>query len=141
MISHTLKTLRENGGYTQKQVADALNVARSTYSYYETGRTIPDIDTIIRLAKFFDVPYTDILESEADLSIAKMYDIAAEGEFFDKYLPPFSAYIYDLTKDEQQLVMGYRLLPAQMQEEILADICKKTQLLFNKSSMFDLTDF
>ena len=42
MLSRTLKKLRKNCGYTQKEVAKELGVDRSTYAYYETGKTTPD---------------------------------------------------------------------------------------------------
>ena len=38
MINIKSKKLREELGLTQKQLADYLNVTRSTYSYYETGK-------------------------------------------------------------------------------------------------------
>ena len=64
MLGQTLKKLRENCGYTQQQVADALNLERSTYTYYETGKTTPDINTIVKLARIFNVSYIDIFEQE-----------------------------------------------------------------------------
>ena len=64
MLAQTLKKLRENCGYTQQQVADALNLERSTYTYYETGKTTPDINTIVKLARIFNVSYIDIFEQE-----------------------------------------------------------------------------
>ena len=35
-----LKRLRENFNLTQQQVAEALGIDRSTYAYYELGRTL-----------------------------------------------------------------------------------------------------
>ena len=37
IVSNNLRILRENGGYTQKQVADFLGVNRSAYANYESG--------------------------------------------------------------------------------------------------------
>ena len=41
-ISEKIKKFRKKINYTQKQVADYLGVDRSTYSYYELGKIIPD---------------------------------------------------------------------------------------------------
>ena len=60
MISYWLKYYRHECGLTQQQVADRLKIERSTYTYYETGKTNPDSDAILRLADFFDVS-TDYL--------------------------------------------------------------------------------
>ena len=43
MISYWLKFYRHECGLTQQQVADRLKIERSTYTYYETGKTKPDI--------------------------------------------------------------------------------------------------
>lgn len=50
-----LKQAREDSGYTQQQVADLLNVTQYQISYYETGRTQPDIETLGKLADFYCV--------------------------------------------------------------------------------------
>lgn len=37
-----LRRLRLRCGLTQQAVADALHVHRATYSYYESGKTLPN---------------------------------------------------------------------------------------------------
>lgn len=49
-INNNLKKLRTEAGLTQEQVAEKLNVTRQALSSYESGRTRPDIDTLVRLA-------------------------------------------------------------------------------------------
>ena len=44
-----MRSLRELHGYTQQEVAQQLHVERSTYTWYELGRVIPKIDTLVRL--------------------------------------------------------------------------------------------
>ena len=61
-ISEKLKLLRTKMGLTQFDVANALGVERSTYTYYELGKTLPDWQTIKKLAKIFNVDYYDLLE-------------------------------------------------------------------------------
>ena len=46
MISYWLKYYRHECGLTQQQVADRLKIERSTYTYYETGKTKPDISRL-----------------------------------------------------------------------------------------------
>jgi len=50
-----LKKLRKYKGYTQQNIADHLNIAKSTYSRYENGSIKLDPETIIKLSIFFDV--------------------------------------------------------------------------------------
>ena len=60
MLATHLRLLREKNGLTQKQVADMLNIDRSTYAYYESGKTRPDILTIAKLARLYRIS-TDFL--------------------------------------------------------------------------------
>ena len=59
-FAERLRVLRGNSGMTQWQIAQALNISRSAYAYYETGATRPDFDTLTRLAQIFRVS-TDYL--------------------------------------------------------------------------------
>lgn len=127
MISQTLRKLRENSGLTQQQVADAINVERSTYAYYETGKTTPDIDTIITLSKIFNVSYIDIFESEERAKVGSFYDVSGEEYLSAKKQES----IYDLNKHEKTLLCYFRALSEEEQEEFLTDISER----FNKSNV------
>lgn len=69
VIAYNLKKCRKNTGLTQAQVSEILNIERSTYTYYETGKTLPSINMLIRLAKLYNVSLADDLLENADLSI------------------------------------------------------------------------
>lgn len=60
-IGKKLRMLREKFGYTQQHMANILNVDRSTYSYYETEKTSPDIATLITLSNVFCVGIEELL--------------------------------------------------------------------------------
>ena len=49
-----MKALRLKLGVSQEEVADAIQVARSTYTRYELGKGLPDIYALGRLADYFD---------------------------------------------------------------------------------------
>ena len=104
MLSKRLKILRENCGYTQQQIADALNIDRSTYTYYETGKTSPDIHAIVKLAKIFNVSYSDILDDETPNSSVRDPLMKSMGRYGGK-----NAYnIYELSKQEKRLIIYFR---------------------------------
>lgn len=50
-----LKKLRKEKKLSQKEVADAIGVARSTYTQYELGDSQPAYEILKKLAEFFDV--------------------------------------------------------------------------------------
>lgn len=56
-----LRRVRDVVGYTQQNVADALGLDRSTYSYYETGKTEPNIRGLKILAKLYNLTIDDLV--------------------------------------------------------------------------------
>ncbi len=50
-----LKEIRLRKGYTQKNVADYLQVSVNVYSRYELEKRQPSIDSLVKMADFFDV--------------------------------------------------------------------------------------
>ena len=60
-IHQNLRDLRTARNLTQEQVAAQLNVTRQAVSSYESGRTRPDIDTLLRLAEIYQVSLDQIL--------------------------------------------------------------------------------
>ncbi len=112
-IARNIKRLRENSGYTQQQVADVLNVDRSTYAYYELGKILPSIETIYSLSRVFNVHYTELLGEERR-ERKKFMDAA--GRDYQKGSP---IYIYELTKDEKALVMYFRMLSQGEKEQVI----------------------
>lgn len=50
-----LKELRLLNNKTQIDVAKNINITQFTYSNYETGKTEPTIEILIRLADFYNV--------------------------------------------------------------------------------------
>lgn len=62
-FNEVLKEIRTKKGFTQQQVADALEITKGTYSGYETGRREPDVFKIKALAQLFDVSGDALLET------------------------------------------------------------------------------
>ena len=60
-IHQNLKSCRTRLGMTQEQVAEQLHTTRQTVSNYETGRSQPDLDTLVRLAGLYQVPVEALL--------------------------------------------------------------------------------
>lgn len=54
-LPNNLRILRKKHDMRQKDVADYLSITQTAYSYYESGLREPDINTLIKLAKLFNV--------------------------------------------------------------------------------------
>lgn len=62
MFNENLKKLRKEKGVSQKELASSLNVSYKTISHYETGTSEPSIETIVKIKKYFNCDYEEILE-------------------------------------------------------------------------------
>jgi transcriptional regulator with XRE-family HTH domain len=55
VFAERLKRLREETGDNSRKVASALGLSTSTYLYYEQEKTQPNLDTLVKIAKYFNV--------------------------------------------------------------------------------------
>lgn len=62
ILANNLKWLRMQNGYSQKNIADILQIDRSTYAYYELGKSRPDMETVKKLALLYRVDSTFLLQ-------------------------------------------------------------------------------
>src|SRR5699024_1206832 len=61
-----LKKERTLRGLTQDQIAEKLNIKRSTYAKYEIGENRPDYEMLEKIAKFFNRTIDDLLGVKHD---------------------------------------------------------------------------
>lgn len=60
-INEKITELRKNAHLTQQQLANALNVTSAAISKWETGVSVPDINTLCALADFFHISMDTLL--------------------------------------------------------------------------------
>ena len=73
-IGKYIKFLRERNNLTQEELAKKVPVTREAVSKWETGRRIPDIETLIILSKIFNVPIESLLSGgESDNAMVNLY--------------------------------------------------------------------
>jgi len=63
-LKNNLKLLRKNYNLTQKDVAEALHIATTTYQTYEQGTCEPNIDMLKRLSKYYKVSIDKIVDNK-----------------------------------------------------------------------------
>ena len=54
-VSKNLSKLRQKNNYSQSYVSTILHIDRSLISKYERGILYPNLQTLIKLAKFYNV--------------------------------------------------------------------------------------
>ena len=60
-IGKNIRSLREKKGMTQEALAEALFVTRQTVSNYETGRSRPDLDMLVKIAQVLEADVNQVL--------------------------------------------------------------------------------
>lgn len=65
-IGENIRVLRLSRGWTQEELAEKLHVTRQAVGHYESGRTVPDVETCRRLAEHFGVELEVVLEGEGE---------------------------------------------------------------------------
>ncbi len=63
-IGTFLKTLRNEKGLTQEELAEILNVSSRSISRWENGKNFPDISLLIQLADLYDFEILEIIDGE-----------------------------------------------------------------------------
>ena len=118
-IGEKLRFYREACALSQEQVAKALNVHRSTYTYYENGKTQPSLNTVAKLAAIFNISPLELLPppDEEELEALRVKDdLRADSP------------IYQLSKQERGLIAQFRVLSKRDKAralELIGNLSKK----------------
>ena len=73
MLSENIKNLRKLKGFSQEEMAAKLNVVRQTVSKWENGLSVPDSETLVKIAAELEVSTNILLgESVADGKVAEL---------------------------------------------------------------------
>ena len=120
-LAESLKKVRKEHNLTQQDVANILDIDRTTYTFYETGKTPPSYFTLRKLATAYNCTL-DYLTGEAAYP-----NISA-----DSMVAAHTSEALSLKKEEQIVLMCYRLVPDDKKAEVLE--CLKKYVNNNKQS-------
>lgn len=74
-FNENLKAVRERKGLSQKDIAERIGVAKSTYSLYESGNREPNVQNIKKIADVLSVSADELLGiDEEPHTIAAHFD-------------------------------------------------------------------
>lgn len=108
-LSKRIKETRENSGFTQQQLAEAVGVTKTAIYYYEKGQKVPSADVLKNIALALNVS-TDYLLGLTDdprpkESSFNLYDFLPENlKTTPKNLREIGSHLFQLADDlEKQL--------------------------------------
>lgn len=95
-----LKHLRKTAGISQRELAEVIGVSQQSINKYENHNTEPDIETLTRLADYFNTSI-DYLTGHTD--IQRRIE---------------AVHPYDLNLHERRLIDSYRILTEKQRRSI-----------------------
>lgn len=121
-----LLELRQSHDLTQKQLCEDLHIGRSTYSYFETGARLPDIETLIMIAQYYKISVDQLIGMSAPSDQTGAQTPSANDSDSDatpyllhlraKHIPP--EFILDLTKPDYDFFKEYLRLSPENKAEL-----------------------
>ena len=67
MFNENLRELRKSKGFTQEELATKINVVRQTVSKWEKGLSVPDADSLQKIADVLDVEVSQLLGAKIEV--------------------------------------------------------------------------
>lgn len=105
-VGESIKSVRLEKGFTQKQVADACGMADSAIRKYESGKIVPKLETLRRIAGALGVEWTELVDGD---TAAKMTIDHVVGKL-NALSTPIERVTRDMsqmTQEGQEKVAGY----------------------------------
>ncbi len=132
MIGSRLKSLRDENNKLQSEVADDLKINRVTYNRYEREERSPDLETLTKIASYFDVstdyllgvstekksflPHPSPVEMQAKVPLM----LREESTYFaDEIIK--EAETMDLSPEEHEALEIYKKMPPDEQQKELLE--------------------
>lgn len=116
--------LRKMNQLTQESIANALQIERSTYSSWESGRSCPKPAQLAELATLYRCSVDFIIRNNDDydaFSVASVPNYRVSNVYGDSFLS-------ELDDDERELIMKVRMLNSKDKaavDEFIDNIRKK----------------
>lgn len=106
LLARNLRFLRKLKGLSQQQLADELQLNRHHIASYESGVVEPKIDTLLALARFFDLAPVPLLREDLSKHASRQLP-SASNEADDPLLWEVLRPLVDATSDVQKVYDGF----------------------------------
>lgn len=137
LLSAKLIELRQQSGCSQQEVADCLGVTREAYSHYERNTREPNLEIIVKLAKFYQIEISELINDTTVPIISTVYNpvgaamgvsamslgVAKLSNNINHFLKLFSGKnttidFTSVTKEDMNILAQYKVLDSQAQKEV-----------------------
>ena len=63
-IGKKIKELRKQRGITQEQLAESIGISFQAVSKWETGSSVPDVETMVKISELYGITVNDIVHAD-----------------------------------------------------------------------------
>lgn len=116
VLADKLKNLRKSFGMTQDDIAELLDMSRTSFSKYENGATVPPLNVLRKLSAIYNVPIEFLIHDEQP-------GVLVFRSSNDNEIPDVDGdslkYFTQLTREERMLILKLRLMQADKKKEII----------------------
>ncbi len=115
MLAENLALLRNIRGMTQEEVAEVIGISRQSYSKWEQGETIPDIEKCARLAEFYGVSIDSLVHQDEEIGKTRvapapmgkhLWGTVAMGAKGQIVIPKAARDTFRLSEGDRMVVLG-----------------------------------
>ena len=115
MLAENLALLRNIRGMTQEEVAEVIGISRQSYSKWEQGETIPDIEKCARLAEFYGVSIDSLVHQDEEIGKTRvapapmgkhLWGTVAMGAKGQIVIPKAARDTFRLSEGDRLVVLG-----------------------------------
>lgn len=102
---HLRDLRKKHSKFSQQEMADKLNISRSTYTYYETGKSEPGQEKLKKICDILNVDFNTLLgyKDEGFTSLVASGDSNSDS-------------LNSLSPTEEQLILAYRSMNSEEKE-------------------------
>lgn len=115
-FNEKLIEIRKKQGLSQEELGMELQVSRQTISKWETGKSLPDIVSIIRMSELYDLSLDELLKGDATLlnKIERDMKVAKAENNVIKF-----AWISIVRKATEKVLFAYKLTQNKVHQSTL----------------------
>lgn len=113
MISTNLMHLRKLYQYTQEDVAQKVGVSRQSVAKWESGESLPDLDSIVALSKLYNVTVDNLInydEDDAGITIPPkgkhFFGSVTVGERGQIVIPQEARKLFKICSGDKLVILG-----------------------------------
>ncbi|MCH5303801.1 MAG: helix-turn-helix transcriptional regulator [Ruminococcus sp.] len=110
---HLRDLRKKHSKYSQQEMADMLNISRSTYTYYETGKSEPGQEKLKKICDILSVDFNTLLGYTEEGMTALVASSDNKSDVTS-----------NLTPTEEQILLAYRSMNSEQKEFIGKQIAK-----------------